>query len=386
MTEHVRVALLADFVEEGWPSMDLVADMLATEMRDYDDFEVELIRPMMRRRLSAGSRRPASMVDRALNRFVDYPRLMRKRKSDFTLFHVLDHSYSQLVHELPTGRSVVTCHDLDTFRCLWEPKEAQRGFAFRAMTRRILAGLQKAAHVCCDSQSTRDELVGREILPGNKTTVIPLGVNPAMTGAPDSAMETRVTALLGISDKMAPYILHVGSTIARKRMDVLLDVFARLRQRRPDLRLVRVGGGFTGAQESQVERLGLAKVIDVLPFLSAAELAAVYRRATLVVLPSAAEGFGLPVVEAMANGTPVVASDLPVLREVGGDAGEYAQVGHIEEWCAKCEALFAEQEMTERGAKRRERCRQQAAKFSWKETARLTAQVYRHVLADGRMA
>ncbi len=361
--------------------MDLVADMLVGQFERWEKFQVELIRPVLLRRLSRVNRGAGFMADRALNRFFDYPQLLKRRRKEFELFHIVDHSYSQLVHELPSERTVLTCHDLDTFRPLWQAGGGGRGFAFRVMTRRILAGLRKAAHVCCDSCSTRNELVSRGLVAEEKTTVIPLGFHPTMTQPPDPTAEARVTGLLGAADEGATYLLHVGSTIRRKRIDVLLEVFARLLQQRPGLRLLRVGGGFTAAQASQVERLGLGRSIDVLPFLSPAELALVYRRAAVVMLPSEAEGFGLPVIEAMANGTPVLISDLPVLRELGGDAAEYARVGDVEHWCAQGETLLIERGAAEQRRIRRARCQQQAAKFSWEQTARLTAQVYARVLS-----
>ena len=61
-------------------------------------------------------------ADRLLNRFVNYPRYLRQHASEFDVFHIVDHSYAQLVHELPAARTVVTCHDLDTFRCLLDPE------------------------------------------------------------------------------------------------------------------------------------------------------------------------------------------------------------------------------------------------------------------------
>src|SRR4029079_5160360 len=84
--------------------------------------------------------------------------------------------------------------------------------------------------------------------------------------------------------------------------------------------LVRVVDPFTAAQASMAQQLGVADAIVHLPFLERGELAALYRRASLVLLPSEREGFGLPVVEALACGTPVVASDIAALVEVGGGA------------------------------------------------------------------
>ncbi len=389
-----RIALIADFTAEGWPSMDLVADMFYEELpklmqgSEENSFgaQIELLRPDMQRRFSSRPGGIGFMADRLAGRFWDYPLWLRDRRSRFDLFHVMDHSYSQLVHSLPAKRCVVTCHDLDTFRSIWEPNFRKRNTLFQAMTRRILSGLQKAAHVCCDSVATRDELLTRGLVLSERATVVPLGVRPELLREPDATARAKVNALLDASslELSSPIdLLHVGSAITRKRIDLLLEIFARLRREEPRLRLLRVGGAFTSAQQSQVERLRLSPAIRVLPRLSVEELAVVYRRAALVLLPSEAEGFGLPVVEALAGGTPVLASDLPVLREVGGEAAEYAEVGNIEAWCARAGSLLDEQQRNPAAwEERRERCRLQAAKFSWTETARKTAEIYQRVLVE----
>ena len=254
--------------------------------------------------------------------------------------------------------------------------------------------MQKAAHVCCDSAATRDELLARGLVAPERTSVVRLGLRPELLAPPDPAVEARVDALL--AEGAGPGgggvdLLHVGSTIPRKRLDVLLEIFARVRRESaPGARLLRVGGPFTPAQQAQAERLGVAASVRVLPFLSPAELAVVYRRAALVLVPSDAEGFGLPVIEALAAGTPVLASDLPVLREVGGAAASYAPVAGVDAWTACARELLTERRTAPaHWDTRRQRCRQQGTQFSWDETARQTVAVYHRVLAaaeknDGR--
>jgi hypothetical protein len=116
---RLRVALLADYLEEGWPSMDLIAEMLLDRLsREHAaTIEVSLIRPLLPRRLSRVSRQNLAFgVDRITGRLWDYPRFVSSLRERFDLFHVVDHSYAQLVHQLPAARTLVTCHDLDT-RC-----------------------------------------------------------------------------------------------------------------------------------------------------------------------------------------------------------------------------------------------------------------------------
>jgi len=207
-----------------------------------------------------------------------------------------------------------------------------------------------------------------------------LGVHPAFSPHADVDADAEAVRLLGPS-RAAPEILHVGSTIPRKRIDILLQMFAELHRTYRHARLVRVGGHFTRPQMAWMERLGLNGSVSVLPFLEPRVLAALYRRASLVILPSEREGFGFPVVESMACGTPVVASDLPALKEVGGEAAVYCSVGLVEQWTRTIVALIREQATEpERSMKRVRDGIQQAAKFTWYEHARRMVEVYRQAL------
>src|SRR6202022_4522805 len=102
---------------------------------------------------------------------------------------------------------------------------------------------------------------------------------------------------------------------------------AAVLKQRPGVKLLRVGGPFTAQQARQAESLQISGKVRILPFLDRDILAAVYRRAALLLLPSDAEGFGLPLLEALACGCPVVASDLPVLAEIGASAVTYGRAG-----------------------------------------------------------
>ena len=120
----------------------------------------------------------------------------------------------------------------------------------------------------------------------------------------------------------------------------------------------------------------------MLPHLQRKVLASVYRRANLMLLPSEREGFGLPLAEAMACGTPVVASDLPVLREIGGDAAEYCAVGDISGWADTIARLFRERETDPEAWQRRRAVGiHRASRFTWAEYARRMAAIYSELLA-----
>lgn len=386
----ISVGVICDLVEERWPSMDLVADRLLTELheRHADRISATQLRPSLVRRASRfpviGASARAWNADRLANRFLDYPRWLKRRAGTFDLYHIVDHSYSQLVHVLPAERTVVTCHDLDTFRSVLERSPNRRGRLFRAMTRRILDGMRKAARVTCDSHATRDAVLSHGLVPPDRLDVVYLGVSPLLALLPTPEVEAFVGRLLGPPQPDRADILHVGSTIPRKRIDVLLATFAVVRAMHPQTRLVRVGGAFTPEQSALAQRLGLpADSIVVVPYLDQVHLAAVYRRATVVLQTSEAEGFGLPVAEAMSCGTPVVASDLAVLREVGGEAASYSPVGDISHWAATVSNLLAT--ARDDGAAwegLRARSVQQASRFSWAAFARQMVAVYDRVLSQ----
>jgi glycosyltransferase involved in cell wall biosynthesis len=343
--------------------MDLVAEMLLKHLATSDLVRAERVCPRFRRRLGwAGG--AGRNFDRLANRMWDYPRYLRGRVGEFDLFHLCDHSYSQVIHELPGERVGVTCHDLDTFRCLLEPEKERRPRWFRAMARRILAGLRRAGVVFYLTDGVREQIERFGV------------VDPAkLVRAPVAAAEEfdyRERAKTG----EGAYLLHVGSCIPRKRIEVLLRVFAEVRGE--GLKLVQVGGEWTAEQRALIGQLGIGNRVQQLRGLSRAEIAELYRGAAVVLQTSEAEGFGLPVVEGLACGAVVVASDIPVLREVGGEAVVYCPAGDVGRWVEVVRGILgggAVPALETRLAR--------AARFSWTEHARVVAGAYRAMMGVG---
>jgi glycosyltransferase involved in cell wall biosynthesis len=370
MTSPVRVAVCADYrVANG---------LLASLSRDHAaKIAASSVCPPFKPRAARvwpGSR--ALNVDRGLNRLIDYPRHIRTLGSAFDVFHVVDHSYSQLVHRLPPARTVVTCHDLDTFRSILAPAEDQRSPFFKAMARHILSGLQRAACVTCDTAAVRNELVARGLVPAERVVVAPIGVSDAFRPGADPDVDREAARLVG-APAGAVEILHVGSSAGRKRIEAVLQCVANVQRNIGAVHLVRVGGPFTSEQQTLARDLGVLDRTSVLPALDDRTLAAVYRRAAVLVLPSEREGFGLPVVEALACGTAVVASDLAVLREVGGGVVQFCPPADPDAWALAVLALIREQsQQAESAAARRARGVAWARRFTWTRFADQLAAIY----------
>ncbi len=341
---QLRLAVICDYLEEEWPSMDLCAQMLIKHLQSEhaESLQTVPVRPTFEKRFQPipwlGKKRVALNGDRLLNRFWHYPQYLSQRITDFDLFHVSDHTYAQLVHVLPPERTGVFCHDLDAFRSLLEPEQEPRPAWYKAMSRRILRGLQKAAVVFYSTAEVRKQIEHYGLLERSRLVHAPYGIASEFSLAPKHTSSADQQLLQQIAK--APFILHVGSCIPRKRIDVLLDVFAALRTKQPDLPLVKVSGDWTQTQQEQITRLNIGNSIIHLKGLERTTIATLYREASVVLLTSEAEGFGLPVIEALACGAIIAVSDIPVLREVGGSAAVYCPVGDVSAWVKTVEHLL----------------------------------------------
>jgi glycosyltransferase involved in cell wall biosynthesis len=374
----LRLALLMDPLEEGWPSMDLAGEALHEQLHGplAEAVYVTSLRPRLlplaRKLPVLRNRREALNVDRVLTRFLAYPARTALGRRGQDAWHVVDHTYAQLVHTLPPGRAGVYCHDLDAFRSILEPEKEPRPAWFKAMAWATLTGLQRAAVVFHSTGAVREELLRHRVVPAERLVHAPLGVSAEY--GPDAVPgDTSDEVLRPLGGR--PYVLHVGSGIPRKRVDVLFEVFAALRRQHPDLWLVQQGAVLNEAQLAQVARLGIGDALLQPPTLDRATLAGLYRKAKAVLVTSEAEGFGLPVIEALACGTPVVASDIPVLREVGGDAASYATVGNLAAWT---EAVHRVLESPESDAARDRRI-SRGRGHSWTNHARIILDTYRQL-------
>lgn len=231
-----------------------------------------------------------------------------------------------------------------------------------AAQRRRLEAVGGAARIIAVSQATAAGLARYGVDP-ERVTVVPEGVARLGPGAERSLQAT-------------PYLLAVGQLTARKDYPTLLRALALDPAR--DLRLVIVGPpGYRGEEIPLLaQRLGVADRVDFVGRAPDSTLATLYRHAVALCFSSVAEGFGLPLVEAMQAGIPVVASDIDIAHEVVGDAGLYATVGDAEGFAEAMARVSTDGDLRSRlAAVGRER----AASFTWERAAVLTADVYRKV-------
>ena len=234
--------------------------------------------------------------------------------------------------------------------------------------------LRFAAAIVADSEATR-----RDILRLTKTRarieVVPLGVDPAF--APP--LPERIDAVRAHYGLTEPFLLSVGTLEPRKGLDTLVEALALL-EGRPRLVLAGRVGWYWDRVAARIARLGLAARVQWLGYVPDADLPALYAAAEAFVYPSRYEGFGLPVLEAMACGAPVVTTTAAALPEVAGDAALLVPPDDPPALAAALDRLITDVDLRADLARRG---RDRAARFTWERTARETLAVYRAVW-DGR--
>jgi glycosyltransferase involved in cell wall biosynthesis len=230
--------------------------------------------------------------------------------------------------------------------------------------------VRRAAALVASSQSTRDELVARFPIAAGKVSIIYPAADD--TFQPNGSESEATLRRYGIEQ---PYVLFTGTLEPRKNLPRLIDAFAMLPDElRDSHRLVIVGlrGWETAEIDSALARLGQQVITP--GFVPDADLVNLYRAATLFCYPSLHEGFGLPVLEAMQCGTPVLTSNVSSLPEVGGDAAAYVDPRDTDAMRQALERLLQDEDERARLAARGP---QQASRFSWQRSAQELVHVLR---------
>ncbi|HUY79278.1 MAG TPA: glycosyltransferase family 1 protein [Ktedonobacterales bacterium] len=270
------------------------------------------------------------------------------------------------------ARRVVTIHDL---AFLTNPELAFPKLAayLQAVVPRTVRSAQRVIAV---SQRTADDLVARLGVAPSKIAVIPLGVDPNVRRVEDPARIAELEARLGLRH---PFVLAVSTIEPRKNYERLIAAFARATQADDGPRMLAIAGRkgwlYDGVFEA-ARRSGVQERVNFLDFVADDDLPTLYTAADALAMPSIYEGFGIPVVEAMACGTPVVCSTGGALPEVAGDAALMVAPEDVEGLANALVRIVAYPALRE---ELRQRGFQRARLFDWDATARATAGVYRAV-------
>lgn len=255
-------------------------------------------------------------------------------------------------------------------------------FFTRAVTQQFRAlvplTIRRASAVITPSEYAKNEIVRRYGTSPDKITVARNAVDPVFSLIDDEQSLLSVRERYGTSER---FILAVGNLEPRKNLRTLIAAYVQLRkQDKIDHRLVLVGKQawlfddiFVAARES-----GYEKDLIFTDYVSTADLVALYNAADVFVFPSIAEGFGIPILEAMACGTPVVSSNSTCLPEVVGDAGILVDVMDVMGYANAIDRIVNDRDLSaDLAVHGQARCKQ----FSWEESARITRNVYWSVIA-----
>ncbi len=356
-TRYIRNLLvnLAELDEENEYVLYMNTGREVEEVRGKSNFSVRVI----------GMPMPAY-------KYISIPVCLARDRID--LFH-------SMTQELPfTGscRMVTTCYDLNVefFPGLYRWRV--RMLSALRLARR---SARRADRIIAISDNTKNDLVRVYGVSPGKVTVIPLGVEESFRPADRQEARETVRRTHGIE---GPFVLYVGQIREQKNISRLLDAFREVRGRGAGHKLVLSGHTMRGSEhydlEGEAARRGLEEsVVHISRYQETGDLAVLYNAADLLVYPSLYEGFGLPVLEAMACGTPVVASNTSSMPEVAGDAGMLVDPYDVDAIADAIHSVLTDRDLHTRLS---DMGREQAARFSWREAARETLAFYRSVM-DG---
>ncbi|MEM3570154.1 MAG: glycosyltransferase family 1 protein [Candidatus Jordarchaeales archaeon] len=294
-------------------------------------------------------------------------------KKNASIYHILNATISGFFNLNPF---ILTVHDLMPFTLFKERARswANFGWLFLLGTQRSMRlGISKAERIICISESAKHDLLQFINVDSEKVRVIHHGVDHDLF-KPRDKPEVRKRLRLPL-DK--PIILNVASEEPRKNIPTLLKAFKRLLSEVPDALLVRVGEK-TAEVNKIIDELGLRKnIVYLRP--GDTDLACLYNASDLFVFPSYYEGLGLPLLEAMSSGCPVIAGNRSAVPEVVGDAGILLDPFDIDGFAYWMREVLTNEDLR---AKLSEAGYKRSLSFSWEKCAKETLEVYREVLNE----
>ncbi len=347
----MRICLFRAFPDPFRKSMEIYASQLLRHVRPLlpdTEMIMDYLPPNVR--LQPG-------WARLWDQYIRYQRLCKAPLADVN--HVVDYGFGHLLYSLQPEKSVVTFHDAIVFKL---PDVSRRT---RFAVRYSLRAVRRAARVITDSENSKRDFLELVDYPADRVRVVHLGIDPAFRPLTDTdAIRKRYK----LPDH---FILHVGHTLPYMNIEGTLRALEHL-----DVPLVKIGGDFSSEQNTLIDQLRLRSRIQHLGRISLADLPAVYNSASALLYIPLYAGFGLPPLEAMACGTPVICSNRGSLPEIVGDAAIVVNPDDAKSAADAVSKLIADTKLRE---SYRERGLLNTQRFSWEKTARETLAIYREV-------
>lgn len=360
---HYVTELLARVPQEA-PDLDLLAFYSSLARRGSYSFASDT----GSRRPSSLGRRPPWWIRRTALKLYNSAFTLAGRIKGCSLYHEPNHIPSPW-----SGPIITTIHDLSVLRhAEWHPADRVRWYECD-----LQAGLARTSRFIAVSEFTRQEMIDLLGLPAERITVIPLGVREVFHPRPADA----VRVWLSSQNLPADYLLYAGTIEPRKNVAGLLAAYAALPAKTRE-RVALVLAGVTGwgrqAVDEWITRHGLAGQVHIAGYVDDESLACLYAGARALVWPTLYEGFGLPPLECMACGTPVIASNLASIPEVTGGAALLVDPLNTDELAAAISRILEDDLLTKR---LRHDGPNRASRFSWQRCAQQHAEEYRRAMA-----
>jgi glycosyltransferase involved in cell wall biosynthesis len=388
-TTPLQVILVANYRPDGQESMLRFAAALERELQSRGcGVAVVAPRPILGalRQTRHGLGKWLGYVDK----FVLFPWALRaavrraRRDGRRVVVHVCDHSNAIYTRHLQDVPHVVTCNDLLAVRSArGEFPENPTRWSGRILQRLILAGLNRAQQVACISDATRADVVRLAALADEAVHRVYMGLNHPYRRVAGDAAWPHVARLCDAGVRERGFVLHVGGNQWYKNRLGVLRIYLELTKRRCSAArpaLVMVGPPFSAAMRDFVRAHGLQRDVVELAGVDNADLEALYSTASALLFPSLAEGFGWPVLEALACECPVVTSNRAPLTEVAADAAVYIEPDAPADAAAVVDAVLIEP--ADQRRLRAARGLRRAAAFSGSAMADAYLGVYHRVLAE----
>lgn len=336
-------------------------EIISALLKEIPDFEVRLYTPAW------------------ISRF---PRKLQKRLRAWRLWTLFRLSLEMLLHKpdmlfvpahvLPffaPRKSFVTIHDI-AYEKIPESYGMLNRKYLRWSTKRALHHAEK---IIVPTESVKFDLVSLYKAEPENIVVIPHGVTPLPK--PDAAALKRFRHRFGLSPTEALFFF-IGRLEEKKNLLVLVEAWTLVQKMYQKGRLVLAGSMGNGSEElfKKIETLGVKESVLVPGYLSDHEASCLFHSATCFIYPSREEGFGLPVLQAFDAGCLVIASDIPPLREVAGEAALFADPGHAKDFAEQMMRILEDEPLRE---SLRAQSREQLKKFSWKKAAHALAFEFR---------